>query len=222
MVCEPEHDSDCEQANPDPWTEGRGGGVRPAAQTTGRSGDRRTAGEQSRPIEPMRLVGTRLVRTAGAVGRLDCRTATVVVSHHELGSTQTRAQSLIRDGRILGQKTEGLGLEEKVTITEEDTQSRFSAYADMTTGVVQARGVLDRETLHVLTGAIDLLVSGGHRTVTVNLADVSCVDRAAVVLFAALQHGLYTHDGELRLTNACAEVRDTLVNGQITYADNAS
>jgi len=43
-----------------------------------------------------------------------------------------------------------------------------------------------------------------------------------VVLFAALQHGLYTHDGELRLTNACAEVRDTLVNGQITYADNAS
>ena len=114
------------------------------------------------------------------------------------------------------------GLEEKVTITEQDTQSRFSAYADMTTGVVHARGVLDRETLHVLTGAIDLLVSGGHRTVTVDLAEVSCVDQAAVVLFAALQHGLYTHDGELRLTNACAEVRDTLVNGQITYADNAS
>jgi len=109
-----------------------------------------------------------------------------------------------------------------VTITEQDTQSRFNASADMTTGVVQARGVLDRETLHVLTGAIDLLVSGGHRTVTVDLAEVSCVDQAAVVLFAALQHGLYTHDGELRLTNACAEVRDALVNGQITYADNAS
>ena len=108
-----------------------------------------------------------------------------------------------------------------MTITEEDTRSRFSARADMTTGVVQARGILDRETLHVLTGAIDLLVSGGRRTVTVNLAEVSYVDRAAVVLFAALQHGLYTHDGELRLTNASADVRDTLVNGQVTYSDNA-
>src|SRR5215475_1838987 len=100
---------------------------------------------------------------------------------------------------------EGLGLdEEKVTITKEDTQSRFSARADMATGVVKARGVLDRDTLNALRGAIDLLVSGGHRTVTVDLAEVSCVDHAAVVLFAALQHGLYTHDGELRLTNASA------------------
>ena len=112
--------------------------------------------------------------------------------------------------------------EENVTITEEDIRSRFRAGADMTTGVVQARGVLDRETLHLLSGAIDRLVSSGHRTVTVNLAEVSCVDQAAVVLFAALQHGLYTHDGELRLTNASADVRDTLVNGQVTYTDNAS
>jgi anti-anti-sigma regulatory factor len=92
----------------------------------------------------------------------------------------------------------------------------------MTTGVVQARGILDRQTLYVLSGAIDLLVSGGYRTVTVNLAEVSCVDHAAVVLFAALQHGLYTHDGELRLTNASADVRDTLVKGQVTYTDNTS
>jgi len=33
LVCEPEHDSDCEQASPDPCKEGRGGGVRPAART---------------------------------------------------------------------------------------------------------------------------------------------------------------------------------------------
>jgi anti-anti-sigma regulatory factor len=109
-----------------------------------------------------------------------------------------------------------------VTITEQETRSRFSASADMTTGVVQAQGVLDRDTLHVLSGAIDLLVSGGHRSVTVNLADVSRVDHAAVVLFAALQHGLYTHDGELRLTNASTDVRDTLVNGQVTYTGDAS
>lgn len=109
-----------------------------------------------------------------------------------------------------------------MTTTEEDTRSRFSARADMATGVVEARGVLDRETLHLLSGAIDLLVSRGHRTVTVNLAEVSCVDQAAVVLFVALQHGLYTHDGELRLTNASADVRDTLVNGQVTYTDAAS
>ena len=114
------------------------------------------------------------------------------------------------------------GSEEKVTITEQDTRSRFSARADMTTGVVQARGVLDRGTLHLLSGAIDLLVSGGYRTVTVNLAEVSCVDQAAVVLFAALQHGLYTHDGELRLSNASADVRDRLAKGQVTYTDNAS
>jgi ABC-type transporter Mla MlaB component len=58
--------------------------------------------------------------------------------------------------------------------------------------------------------------------VTVNLADVSCVDHAAVVLFAAVQHGLYTHDGELRLINASADVRDALVNGQVAYTDDAS
>ena len=69
---------------------------------------------------------------------------------------------------------------------------------------------------------IDLLMSGGHRTVTVDLAEVSCVDQAAVVLFAALQHGLYTHDGELRLTNASTGVRKTLINGQVTYTDDAA
>jgi anti-anti-sigma regulatory factor len=112
--------------------------------------------------------------------------------------------------------------EEKVTITEEDIPSRFSASPDMATGVVQAQGILDRKTLQSLSGAIDLLVSGGHRTVTVDLAEVSCVDHAAVVLFAALQHGLYTHNGELRLTNASADVRDTLVNGQVAYTDDES
>ena len=109
-----------------------------------------------------------------------------------------------------------------MTTTTEGTQTRFSARADMTTGVVQARGVLDRDTLNSLRGAIDLLVSGGHRTVTVDLAGVSCVDHAAVVLFAALQHGLYTHDGELRLINASAGVRDTLVNGQLAYTDEVT
>jgi anti-anti-sigma factor len=117
----------------------------------------------------------------------------------------------------------GPGLEEEtVTITEDETQSRFSARADMATGIVRARGVLDRETLNLLRGAIDLLVSGGHRTVTVDLAEVSYVDQAAVVLFAALQHGLYTHDGELRLTNASTGVRDTLINGQLAYTDEVS
>jgi anti-anti-sigma regulatory factor len=115
------------------------------------------------------------------------------------------------------------GLEEEtVTITEDETHSRFSASADMATGIVRARGVLVRETLNSLRGTIDLLVSEGHRTVTVDLAEVSCVDQAAVVLFAALQHGLYTHDGELRLTNASTGVRDTLINGQVAYTDAAS
>ena len=112
--------------------------------------------------------------------------------------------------------------EEKVAIAKEDTQSRFNARADMVTGVIKARGVLDRDTLNSLRGAIDLLVSGGHRTVTVDLAEVSGVDRAAVVFFAALQHGLYTHDGELRLTKASAGVRDTLVNGQLAYTDDVT
>jgi anti-anti-sigma regulatory factor len=92
----------------------------------------------------------------------------------------------------------------------------------MATGIVRARGVLVRETLNSLRGTIDLLVSEGHRTVTVDLAEVSCVDQAAVVLFAALQHGLYTHDGELRLTNASTGVRDALINGQVAYTDAAS
>ena len=109
-----------------------------------------------------------------------------------------------------------------MTITEEDTQSRFSARADMAAGVIQARGVIDRETLNSLSGAIDLLVSGGHRTVTVDLAEVSRLDQAAVVLFAALQHGLYTHAGELRLTNASAGVRDSLLNGQVAYTEDMS
>jgi anti-anti-sigma regulatory factor len=109
-----------------------------------------------------------------------------------------------------------------VTITGAETQSRFSSSADMATGIVRARGVLDRETLNSLRGTIDLLVSEGHRTVTVDLAEVSCIDQAAVVLFAALQHGLYTHDGELRLTNASTGVRDTLINGQVAYTDAAS
>ena len=109
-----------------------------------------------------------------------------------------------------------------MTITKEDTQSRFTARADMATGIIKARGVLERDTLNSLSGAIDLLVSGGHRTVTVDLAEVSYLDQAAVVLFAALQHGLYTHDGELRLTNASVGVRDTLVNGQVAYTENAS
>jgi anti-anti-sigma regulatory factor len=111
---------------------------------------------------------------------------------------------------------------ETVTITEDETQSRFSASADMATGIVRARGVLDRETLNSLRAEIDVLVSGGHRTVTVDLAEVSCVDQAAVVLFAALQHGLYTHDGELRLTNASTGVRNTLINGQVAYTDDAA
>jgi anti-anti-sigma regulatory factor len=59
----------------------------------------------------------------------------------------------------------------------------------MATGIVRARGVLDRETLNSLRAEIDLLVRGGHRTVTVDLAEVSCVGQAAVVLFAALQPG---------------------------------
>ena len=109
-----------------------------------------------------------------------------------------------------------------MTITEDETKSRFSTRTDMATGIVRARGVLDRETLNSLRGTIDLLVSEGHRTVTVDLAEVSCVDHAAVVLFAALQHGLYTHGGELRLTNASTGVRDTLINGQVGYADDAS
>lgn len=109
-----------------------------------------------------------------------------------------------------------------MTTTQDETQSRFSASADLTTGIVRARGVLDRESLNSLRGTIDLLVSEGHRTVTVDLAEVSCVDQAAVVLFAALQHGLYTHDGELRLTNASTGVRETLLNGQVTYTDEAS
>jgi anti-anti-sigma regulatory factor len=111
---------------------------------------------------------------------------------------------------------------ETVTITEDETQSRFSASADMATGIVRARCVLDRETLNSLRAEIDVLVSGGHRTVTVDLAEVSCVDQAAVVLFAALQHGLYTHDGELRLTNASTGVRNTLINGQVAYTDDAA
>jgi anti-anti-sigma regulatory factor len=115
------------------------------------------------------------------------------------------------------------GLEEEtVTITGAETQSRFSSSADMATGIVRARGVLDRETLNSLRGTIDLLVSEGRRTVTVDLAEVSCIDQAAVVLFAALQHGLYTHHGELRLTNASTGVRDTLINGQVAYTDAAS
>ena len=109
-----------------------------------------------------------------------------------------------------------------MTITEDETQSRFSVSADMATGIVRARGVLVRDTLNSLRGTIDLLVSEGHRTVTVDLAEVSCVDQAAVVLFAALQHGLYTHDGELRLTNASIGVRDALINGQVAYTDAAS
>ena len=52
------------------------------------------------------------------------------------------------------------GLEEEtVTITEDETQSRFSVSADMATVIVRARGVLIRETLNSLRGTIDLLVS---------------------------------------------------------------
>ena len=52
------------------------------------------------------------------------------------------------------------GLEEEtVTITEDETQSRFSASADMATGIVRARGVLDRETLNSLRAEIEKLLT---------------------------------------------------------------
>lgn len=55
---------------------------------------------------------------------------------------------------------------------------------------------------------------------TADLSDVSDIDQAAVVLFAALQHGLATHNGELRLTNASAAVCAVLTAGQLAYTDD--
>ena len=40
-------------------------GAPSSTHTTGGSGDRRTVGERSRPIEPVTLAGTRLVATDG-------------------------------------------------------------------------------------------------------------------------------------------------------------
>jgi anti-anti-sigma factor len=133
-----------------------------------------------------------------------------------------RVSEIWRAGHhLFRQDGKGLVMEEEtVTIPEEDSREpTFRAGANMATGIVKAAGKLDGDTLNPLWATIDLLISGGHRSVTVDLAEVDYVDQAAVALFVALQHGLDTHNGELRLINAPTNVRDALVNGQVAYTD---
>lgn len=65
-----------------------------------------------------------------------------------------------------------------------------------------ARGELDRHTVDLLWGTIDVLLRAGHHRITLDLAEVSSIDAAGVKLLVALQRSLATHCGELTVTNA--------------------
>ncbi len=51
--------------------------------------------------------------------------------------------------------------------------STFSADADVATSTAHARGELDRLTVDLLWGTIDVLIRAGHYRITLDLADVT-------------------------------------------------
>lgn len=111
----------------------------------------------------------------------------------------------------------GYALQE-ATVNKQDLpnwHSAFSADADVATSTAHARGELDRLTVDLLWGTIDVLIRAGHYRITLDLADVTKIDAAGVKLLAALQHSLATHAGELTIINARSRVWDALQHGHV-------
>lgn len=97
----------------------------------------------------------------------------------------------------------------------------FTASADVASATVQVRGELELQTVELLRGTVDVLLTAGRRRITMNLHQLTAIDRAGVLFFTALQHDLSTHRGDLCLVNATTPVRAALRHGQVRYTEIA-
>ena len=88
--------------------------------------------------------------------------------------------------------------------------STFSANADTRTSTVHARGSLDLINVELLRGAAEVLITAGRLDITVDLAEVSFVDQAGLLLLGGLRQDLEYRGGSLTLVNAPHAVNETL------------
>ena len=83
-----------------------------------------------------------------------------------------------------------------------DWHSTFAAAAHLASATVHARGTLDLFTVDLLQGAIDVLTIAGCTDVTLDLAEVGSVDRAAAWCIAESSAALASRRGQLTVINA--------------------
>ena len=80
--------------------------------------------------------------------------------------------------------------------------STFSAAANVSAATVHARGALDLFTVDLLQGAIDVLTAAGCTDITLDLAEVSSLDRTAAWCIAQAGSALISRRGQLTMSNA--------------------
>lgn len=91
-----------------------------------------------------------------------------------------------------------------------DWHSTFAAAADIASATVHARGSLDLFTVDLLQGAINVLADAGCTDVTLDFADVSSIDQAAVWCIAETSSALTSRHGQLTIANAREAVLSSL------------
>lgn len=102
-----------------------------------------------------------------------------------------------------------------------DRHPTFSANADVTSGIVYARGVLDVLTRELLRGTVEVLVAVGRLDVRIDLRGVRRIDRAGASLLSEISHDLADRGGSLTIVNAGPMVGHLLPTAGLPAATTA-